>query len=207
MAVGEARLAAGDPLRAISAFRTAILQDSLNADALAGLSRVYEVQKKMGLADVYMRRAQAIAYESGVASLENGHLEKAREAFQYTLEMMPWHPLALIRLGEIAAREERAQEAIEYFERAAAANPQYAESFIRLGNLHALSRDYVAARTAYERAIAVNINAREAYMGLGDLLSSEGKWAAAAEQYQNVLLIDPESSVAKSGLNRVKQHL
>lgn len=204
---GKLRLANGDANRAIASFRTALLQDSSYAEAMAGLSRAYGLQKRVDLAQIYLRRASATSYQVGIAALEGGDDERAETAFNHTLDLTQRHPLALIRLGEIAVRRGERNRAVELFERAAEANPGYAESFVRLGHVHALQRDPEKARAAYERAIEVNINSPDAYMGLGDLLSSEAKWAAASEQYDKVLLIDPQSQAAKTALKRVRNQL
>ena len=204
---GKLRLSDGDASRAIASFRTALLQDSLNSEAMAGLSRAYGLQKRVELAAVYLRRASAAAYEIGIAALDSGEYERAEAAFNHALDMVPRHPLALIRLGEIAGRKGERIRAIELFERATEANPGYAEGFVRLGSEHALQQDPEKARAAFERAIEVNINSPGAYMGLGDLLSSEGRWVDAANQYDKVLLIDPQSEAAKTALRRVRDQL
>ena len=204
---GTLRLSRGDASHAIASFRTALLQDSLNADAMAGLSRAYGLQEKVQLAAVYLRRASATAYDIGVAALDEGDNERAEAAFNHVLDLVPRHPLALIRLGEIADRRGDQGRAIELFERAAEANPGYAESFVRLGRQHVLQRNAEKARTAFERAIEANINSPGAYMGLGDLLSNEGRWAAAVEQYDKVLLINPHSQAAKEALKRARTAL
>ena len=206
-AQGKLQLEAGNPRKAIASFRTALLRDAVNADAMAGLSMAYGLQQKVGLSDTYLRRAATISYKVGIAALEEGRDERAAVAFLHTLDLNRHHVLALLRLGEIAIRKGSRQEGIELFERAAKANPGYAESFIRLGQTHALSQDHDRARAAYERAIELNINSQNAYMGLGDLLSSEGKWAAAVEQYDKVLLIDPESRAARRALDRAREQL
>jgi len=204
---GNLRLSSGDASHAIASFRTALLQDSLNADAMAGLSRAYGLQEKVQLAAVYLRRASATAYDIGVAALDEGDNERAGAAFNHVLDLVPRHPLALIRLGEIADRRGDQGRAIELFERAVEANPGYAESFVRLGHQHVLQRNAEKARTAFERAIEANINSPGAYMGLGDLLSNEGRWAAAVEQYDKVLLINPQSQAAKTALKRAREQL
>ena len=205
--LGKLRLANGDDRRAIASFRTALLQDSLNSQAMAGLSLAYGVQKKVELAAVFLCRASSATYESGLASIDRGDDKGAEAAFNYALELVPRHPLALIRLGDIAGERGEQNRAIELFERAAEANPGYAESFVRLGHAHALQRDAAKATAAFERAIEVNINSAGAYMGLGDLLSGEAKWAAAEEQYEKLLLINPQSEAATAALERVREQL
>ena len=172
---GNPRLSSGDANHAIASFRSALLQDSLNADAMVGLSKAYSLQEKVQLGAVYLRRASATAYDIGVAVLDEGDNERAGAAFDHVQDLVLRHPLALIRLGEIADRRGDQGSATELFERAAEANPGYAESFVRLGHQHVLQRNAAKARTAFERAIEVKTNSPGVYLGLGDLLSNEGR--------------------------------
>lgn len=207
MAWAEARVEAGDLSGGTVGYRRVLQADSLRAEALLGLAKVYGMQKKDRLADRYRRRAFHIDYHKGVEWLQAGHPDSARSAFQAATRTLPQHPLGYLRLGEMERLAGRLDAAIALFERAVAANPDFVESLIALGETQFDAGNTAAARQSFGRAIEVNINAFEAYMGLGRILASQSQWAQAAAQYEKALLVDPGSADARRELQRAQKHL
>ena len=207
MSQGDQLLAKGDTAKAISSFRLALALDSLNPDIIARLGRVYAGQGKTGPADTYLRRAADITYQSGLKALSQGDQAGASAAFEHTLQIIPPHPLALIRLGELCLAKGQEDKAQEYFEQATLANPDYPESFIKLGRLYLKRQRLQEAQAAFEHAVELDINAKEAYLGMGELAIIQKDWQAAAEQYHKVLLIDPRSTDASEALDKLGPHL
>ena len=193
--------------RATEGFRRALRQDSSSVEALDGLAGVYEAKGLSRLARQYRGRLFSIHYNSGIEWLAQDRPDRARPAFDLALNALPDHPLALLRLGEMAQAEGRLDSAIACFERAAAANPGYSESFILLGKALAKAGDAHGARQAFERAIENNINAIDAYLGLGALLAEESSWPEAAAQYEKALRVNPRSVVAQRGLEEARTRL
>lgn len=197
----------GDLASAVAAYRMVIHRDSLNADALGGLAAVYGTQGRSLAADRYLRKAIHLTYSRGQSALSEGDSAGAVAAFEKTLTFLPRHPLALLRLGDVAYARGDAEGAIDWYRRAASANPDLAESHIKLGAACVDAGREAEARDAYESAIRANINAFEAYVGLGGLDAASGDWAAAAEQYGKALKVRPQSSAAMNGLSRARQNL
>lgn len=197
----------GNLAAAIVSYRMVLHRDSLNADALGGLATVYRAQGKARASERYLRKAVYLTYTRGLATLEEGDSTTAAAAFEHTLELLPRHPLALVRLGDMARGRSDVDGAVELYRRAAGANPDYAESYIKLGDACIEAGLDSEARDAYESAIQANLNAFEAYMGLARLDAAGGAWAGAAEQYRKALLIRPQSAAARSGLSRARQNL
>ena len=193
--------------RATEGFRRALRQDSSSVEALDGLAGVYEAKGLSQLARQYRGRLFFIHYNSGLEWLAQGRPNRARPAFDLALGAVPDHPLALLRLGELAQAEGRLDSAIACFERAVAANPDYSESSILLGKALARAGDADGARQAFERAIEININALDAYLGLGALFAEESSWPEAAAQYEKALRVDPRSEVAQRGLEQARKRL
>lgn len=207
MKEGDRLLAQGDTSKALAAYRQGLAQDSLNPDILARLGRIYAGQGKSEAADTYLRRAADRAYQQALAALNTGDQAGATAAFEHTLEIIPAHPLALLRLGDICLAKGREDEALAYFEKAAQVNPDYAEGFVKAGKLYLRRQRFPEAQQAFEHAIELNINAMDAYLGLGELYLLQKNWSAAADQYHKVLLIDPRSTAAKDALERLRAHL
>lgn len=204
---GDHLLAQGDTANALAAYRLALAQDSLNPDILARLGRIYAGQGKSAAADTYLRRAADRTYQQALAALKSGEQAEAVAAFEHTLEIIPAHPLALLRLGDICLAQGQEDRALVYFEQAIQANPDYPESFVKAGKLHLRRKQLPEAQQAFTQAIELNINAMDAYLGLGELYLLQQNWKAAADQYHKVLLIDPRSTAAKDALERLRSHL
>ena len=196
-------LAQGDTSKAIASYRQALDRDSLNPDILARLGRVYAAQGKSGPADTYLRRSADLTYQSGLKALADGNQTAAVLAFEHTVQVIPAHPLALIRLGELFLSKGQEDSALVYFEKATLANHEYPESFIKLGKLYLSRQRQQEAQAAFEHAIELDINAKEAYLGLGQLATLQQNWRLAAEQYRKVLLIDPKSTIASEALDKL----
>lgn len=203
----DERVADGDLDPAIVGYRRALGSDSLNVTAMVGLARVYELQDRPEPADGYRRRAFHVRYEAGLRQISAGNLDSARLALQQAVRIMPRHPLAHLRLGELQRSSGRLDSAIVHFEQAVEANPNFAEGHIILGQAYEAAHRPDDARQAYERALEVNINALDAYLGLGRIFRDKGEWAAAASQYEKVLLIDPRSADGTKGLREARTHL
>lgn len=204
---GQVQLEDGDYLGAIASFRMILHLDSLNVDALAGLSESYRYQKRTETAARYRRRASYLTYIRGRNALANNQLDDAIAGFKHTLAIQPHHPLASIGLGEISLKKGRRQEAVEHFKSATESAPDYSPGFVHLGNTLATLGRRSEARAAFERAISININSLDAYLGLGDLLVTLGEPKLAIEQFDNALLVDPQSAAAKSGRKRAIEAL
>lgn len=204
---GDRFLAAGDVLQAIASYRMALYQDSLDAEVLGRLAKAYAVQGNADAADVYLRRATHLTYQTGLDALERGDTTAAVASFALTVELHPGHTLALNRLGDVSLARGDSNRALEYFARATRANPHHAEGFIKLGRLHAAGGRREQAVQAFLAAIAANINAADAYLELGRIYLDQQQWEAAAEQFDKVLRVDPRSMVARAELERARSHL
>lgn len=200
LAKGDRLLAQGDTANAQVSYRLALAQDSLNPDILARLGRIYAGQGKSEPADIYLRRAADLTYQRGVGALKAGDQAGARAAFEHTLAIIPAHPLALLRLGDLCLAEGQDGKALGYFEQAIQANPGYPEGYVKAGKLYLRQQRLAEARRSFEQSIELNINSLDAYLGLGELFRLQNDPDAAAGQYRNALLIDPHSSAAKEAL-------
>ena len=207
LARGDRFLEDGKPNEAISAYRVALHQDSLNPVALARLSRAYAAQGNRYLADMYIQRATNIPYERGLRELEAGNEAAAKLAFEETISLHPPHPLALNHLGEIHYRRGNQDSAVAYYETSARGFSRFPATFLRLGQLYMERNMPDHARNAFERTIELNINALDAYLGLGQLHLDQGDWQLAVERFDTALAIDPRSFAARAGRDEARSNL
>ena len=204
---GDRHMRSGNLNQAISSYRLAFHQDTLNAVVLARLAKVYQAQGNSSAADTYARRAANSSYQQGLAALQAGDDSTAMAAFQQTIEIIPSHPPALNRLGEISLARNDPDQALAYFEQSAQVNPRFAETFLKLGQIHLARGNRQAARDAFQQAVELNINASKGYLGLGEISLQERKWAEAIEHFEKALLIRPHSQAAREGLYEARSNL
>ena len=201
------RAADGALNEATSGYRRALQRDSLEVAALVGLAHIYDLQERREPADRYRRRAFHLHYNRALALISSGAADSARIDLNAAIEIIPRHPLAHLRLGELHRETGSLDTAIIHFEAAVEANPRYSESLTILAQAYVDAKALKKAESAFEKAIEVNINTIEAYLGLGKILSERGDWAAAATQFEKALLISPLSPTALQGLEQARTHL
>jgi tetratricopeptide (TPR) repeat protein len=201
------RAAAGELDKAIIGYRRALQRDSLSVASLLGLAEIYRLQERTGPADRYRRRAFHVHYGAGLDWIVAGRPDSARTSLEAAVSIMPRHPLAHLRLGELKRDAGQVDSAIVHFEHAVEANPRFAESLIILGGAYVAADRLDDARDTFERAIAANINAIDAYLELGRLLGEQREWAAAVSHFEKALLIDPGSELALQGLDHAFSRL
>lgn len=200
----ERRVAHGELDQATTGYRRALHRDSLDVTALLGLAQVYKLEERNESADRYRRRAFQVRYQQGLNWISADVPDSARARLEAAILIMPMHPLAHLRLGELERDAGQTEAAIAHFERAVEANPRFAESLVLLGQAYLAGRRPVDAQGAFNRAIEANINAIDAYLGLGQIFSDKQEWAAAVSQFEKALLIDPKARPALEGLDRAR---
>jgi len=202
----ETRVAHGELDQATTGYRRALHRDSLDVSALLGLAQVYELAERNEAADRYRRRAFHVRYQQGLNWISAGVPDSARAGLEAAILIMPMHPLAHLRLGELERDAGQINAAIAHFERAVEANPHFAESLVLLGQAYLAGRRPVDAQGAFKLAIEANINAIDAYLGLGQIFSDQQEWAAAVSEFEKALLINPKAGPAIEGLDRARSH-
>ena len=148
-ALGNARLAAGDPGEAEAAYFRAAEIDP--ADASAFFSR---------LADGLLRA---------------GYPEKAQAAIERCLALSPDEPLYLMDLGDILIRRGKPDAAADAYARAASLNPAAAgRGWYRLGTLLTKEGLHLPATEAFAKAVAAEPENTRYLLGLAASYAAQG---------------------------------
>ncbi|HHJ50726.1 MAG TPA: tetratricopeptide repeat protein, partial [Phaeodactylibacter sp.] len=100
----------------------------------------------------------------GVALIQLGRLEEARESFLYALALDPMRPVALNNLGYIAALEGRYERAEERYLEALRIEPDYARALLNLAAVYLQTGRKAEARSALLRCLALEPDMAEAQM-------------------------------------------
>jgi protein O-GlcNAc transferase len=119
MTVGTAAHAAGDPVKALTAFESALAlneQDDRAVSACAAL--LFELSRPRAafsllksIESQLLQNADGCA-NLGLAALSCNHLQEASAYFEQALKLQPTHSAALTHLGVLTARERRWHDAI-----------------------------------------------------------------------------------------------
>lgn len=198
-----------DNLReAVGFFQRALLLEPGSAPLLAGLSRAYWLQSKVGGRDeLPLRQARAVAEQAvqldpllaaahlalGFAAVDLGDLAAAEAAFARA-EMLEPGLLAAYGRGYLAnARGDAAAAEAAY--REALGRGESTEVENALGSLLFRQKRYPEARSAFERAIALAPDGVFGHRNLAGVLFAEGNHAAATAALQRAIEIEPNSSL------------
>jgi len=175
--LGEAFLQTGNALRALDFFSLSTqLKTSLSTQLKTSLS----TQLKTSLSTNATRTEEGASvsaegggrgsahppfYEKlGVALIQLGRLEEARESFLYALALDPMRPVALNNLGYIAALEGRYERAEERYLEALRIEPDYARALLNLAAVYLQTGRKAEARSALLRCLALEPDMAEAQM-------------------------------------------
>jgi len=165
---------------ALAEFQHALELDPRDADALMGLSSVYEAQARYGDAEQVLVRAAALRpdYWVGYSRLAGFYFAQRRfpEAvgqFQKVVELTPDNAVGWLNLGTALRAAGRLPEAEAALNRSIAISPSYG-ALTNLGNLFYQQRRFAEAAQRYESALQLNDkdyrpwdNLARAYLWLG----------------------------------------
>ena len=153
----------------------------------------------------------------GIFYYEKEEAEKAIEAFEKALHIVPYHKAARRNLHKLLrAKGFRAlavkdfEVATATFERVLRMDPLDAPTYQLMGNGYAQVGQFETAINYYQKAIDINpVDAltkhhlAECYNNYGVTLRNRGEWDAAIDAYRNALLLMPTLGIARTNLGDV----
>ncbi|MGF1588941.1 MAG: tetratricopeptide repeat protein [Pleurocapsa sp.] len=119
-------------------------------------------------------------------------LSAAQKEYLQVIAAQPNHSEALYRLGLLAQKIDRPEEAEKYLSASVEVQPEFLPAWFSLGNLRQSQGQYQTAEEAYRQALKLRSDSAPIYNNLGYVLQQQGKWSAAASYYQQALKIEPE---------------
>lgn len=202
--------AAGDAMKAVTAYRSALESGDADAAVYNNLARLYAQAGNTRAAEETLNEGLARFPDSadllncrGVVLLQEGDSEHAVEAFKRALKSYPNHVLALINLGDVHGRRKEWKVAASHFLRAAELAPENASAWNGLGFALANANDVSAAEEAYRRALEADPAFNTARINLADLLLAHERREEAARELANVLKVNPDDPYAHNRLGLI----
>jgi tetratricopeptide (TPR) repeat protein len=108
-----------------------------------------------------------IYYNFATALFDDGQYEKADTALKKCLKINPDFDLALMYLGNIAASQNKTDEAVEYYEKVINSNRKYIEAYVELSKLIA-DKDVGKARSLLRTCLNLSPRYKPAIVELAD---------------------------------------
>ena len=110
---------------------------------------------------------EMIYYNFASALFDNSQYEKADSALKKCLEINPDFDLALMYLGNIAAAQDKKDEAVKYYEKVINANRKYLEAYVELSKLIA-GKDVIKARNLLRTCLTLSPRYKPAIIAIAD---------------------------------------
>ena len=116
----------------------------------------------------------------------HGQVTTAEKIYQEVIVDHPQNVIALHRLGVMAAKDHRLDEANDLFQKALEQEPENVEILVDLGYAHFLQDDLVKAEQFLKQAVALDGQNQRARNNLGQVLAQMGNWDDSLDQFQRV---------------------
>jgi len=198
---------------ALTEFQHALELDPRDADALLGLSSVYEAQARYADAEQMLIRAAALRpdYWVGYSRLAGFYFSQRRfpEAvaqFQKVVGLTPDNAVGWLNLGTALRRASRQAEAEAAFNRSISISPSWA-ALNNLGNLFYQQRRFAEAAQRYENALQLNnkdhrpwSNLARAYLWLGRTADGQAAYRRALPLLEQDAALHPTDAGLQAGL-------
>lgn len=143
-------------------------------------------------------------FEQGVLHEEAGRWQRAREAYEASLESGGATPEIFFNLGNVLFELGETDDAAASFRRAVEDDPQYVEAWSNLGSVLSELGDLDGAEKAFRTAIAIAPLYADAHYNLAETLDQLGRRDEAARHWQAYLSQDPHSSWAREVRRRLR---
>lgn len=144
-----------------------------------------------------------IAYQLGLACLDQGLLAQAEGELEAGLALRPDHAGMLQALGRVRAARHQWDAASEYFRRAIAADPEDAGAYLDLGRALLALGQLKDATRALERAVDLAPASAESQIALGMCYHAQGKRRQARMALQRAHDLDPRDAEAQRLLKQL----
>jgi tetratricopeptide (TPR) repeat protein len=128
-----------------------------------------------------------VQFNLGILYQMTGEPEKARAAYQASLQQHPRNPVAQLNLGLIALEDGDLTEAETRFKELVALSPRYAGAYYLLGVCYGKRNEYTKAVDSLEKAISLLPQFLDPYVELGMVQNHLGQQEEAKKSFLAVL--------------------
>lgn len=175
--IGNICLKRGDAGKAAAFFKIAANYDEFNVDALNKMGNIY---------------------------FDDGLYGKAKDAYRKILDVDPYAAGAHNNLANALSRLGEKDKAVEEYNRAVELEPENAEYVFNLGTEYGKEGVYDEAIEALKGAHRLRPRHIPTLINLGVAYFHKGDYALAEKEWRKVLRIDPQNTLAKDYLKKIK---
>ena len=142
----------------------------------------------------------------GVATLQLGNKNDAKELFQVALQIKPDFAPAYDNLDSLALMENDLDSAEKYFKNSLKYNSHNPTSMYHMAQVEAKRKNYSNALTWINHSLHINPNSSPALNLQGELYLKQGNQAAAINSFKKAVAVKPENSRPYINLANVYEH-
>ena len=198
----------GKPAEAIEFLRRAEAVAPGDHHTLVQHGRALTDLGRLDEAEAVLRRAIRIRDAAAEYNLANvldrrGQWDDARQHYERSLQIDPFHARALNNLGLGLAARGQTATALMLFTRAIDAAPGNAETYSNMGVALMDSGQLPEAIAAIEKALAIDPASADAHNNLGIVMAQQGRLDEAATQFREALKRVPGHAHARQNLERL----
>src|SRR5258708_10333374 len=145
--------------------------------------------------------------EQAIALHQQGHLARAKAAYENILKAKPKHFDALHLLGVIAIQTNQHRLAVDLIGQAIAINPNNAAFYSNRGVALQELKLLDAAVASYDKAIAIRSDDADVYSNRGNVLQELRQLDAAVASYDKAIAVKPDYAEAHNNRGNALQAL
>jgi len=210
--LGDAYMKKGDVGQAEKSYLAAIDEQSKDADALLGLTRVSQSRGNTNAALEYLSRAKEVLadspdrlYKFAVAAVGLKLNDDAIWALKRAIELRNDEPSYFLVLGiiQLGLKKPDLQDAEESFRESLKRQPDNAQAQLHLGYVLLKQKKYSDARVWLEKSIQKQTASPEAYYYLGLIAQEQNENERAIELFQKAIQLEPAFANAHIALGAV----
>jgi len=141
----------------------------------------------------------------GMAYLERGRLDEAREQFEEAIKLLPDDNRSYYNLGLVYHKKGQLKKALEYFSRSVSLNPASMRAHYNLATIYLQQRKWDLAIRHYVKVNELDPETAMAHYNLGMAYAMQGKLNPAVSAWQKALQLDPHNTMAKDNIQKAKK--
>ena len=200
--LGTAYYRKADYIKAIDPFKSAVIEDPENKEAIQLLGLSYYLAGRPAEAIPHLEKAQSwypranvdASYILGLCYIQTKNYPQARKSFARMFEVPAESAASYLFTARMLLRQEFDPIAEEYAEKAIAIDPKLPLSHFFLGELHLYKSRVPEAIADFQKELAINPGHAPTYYKLADAYSRVQKYDDAERLLQRSIWLDATST-------------
>lgn len=212
MSIGDAYRSQGLSEDAAQAYNKVLSMAPKDEESYFNVALSYQEGLKKGPNPIFQKELQAVLqkiitlvesdskstsyFNLGYLFAELGDFERAKKAYEKTIELNPRYTNAYYNLGNLYKSKEKWKEALDYYAKTVELEPEKSEAYLNMGIVQIHLRNFAEATNFYKKALESNPKDPRPYFNLAYISEVSGNLADAIDNYQRVVKLDADNAEA-----------